>query len=729
MKIIRVALNVPLPTLFDYACDDADVPAIGAHVRVPFRRRELPGFVFEHADHSDLDAKRIRKISAVSKDVPLVPRELLKLVSFLSSYYQHPIGEVLFGALPGPMRSAKSLRVPRDIVYALAVAAGDEALSRVRKGAKNQRQLIELLNERGELSSAELRAMSPGFSAAAKSMLKAGVLRECERKATKGARFVDQHEPNAAQASAVAGIQAIGRKFGVFVLHGITGSGKTEVYLRLIAERLREGEQTLVLVPEISLTPQLEQWFRSRFPESRIVSLHSALSDGERAAHWFAAQTGEAQIVLGTRLAVLTPMPGLALVIVDEEHDTSFKQQDGMRYSARDVAIYRAKSRGVPIVLGSATPSLETYAHAQSGRYRLLRLAKRAFENAVLPAVRTVNTRGRKLEQGLSSVLTDALQQRLDRGEQSLLFLNRRGYAPVLCCTACGWVCGCSRCSSHLVLHLADRLLRCHHCGYQTGIPRACPTCGNQDIHPFGRGTQRIEETLQQRFPAARVLRVDRDSTRTRHAWESLLKKIHGGEADILIGTQMLAKGHDFPKLTLVGILNSDSALFAADYRAPERLFATLLQVSGRAGRADLPGEVLIQTEHPEHPLYRALAHHDFTEFARAQLVEREVAGFPPYMHQAMLRAEAERLEHALRFLKSARELPPCRGALSRRVQLYDPVPMALARRASRERAQLLVESRSRPALQEFLGEWVALLYATPDRGIRWSVDVDPIEF
>jgi primosomal protein N' (replication factor Y) len=499
--------------------------------------------------------------------------------------------------------------------------------------------------------------------------------------------------------------------------------------LRLIAQRLMDGQQTLVLVPEISLTPQLEQWFRSRFPDAHIVSLHSALSDTERTGNWLAAQSGAAQIVLGTRLAALTPMPGLALIVVDEEHDTSFKQQDGMRYSARDVAIYRAKTRGVPIVLGSATPSLETYAHALSGRYRLLKLKERAVETAVLPAVRTVNTRGKKLEQGLSPELTGAIQQRLQRGEQSLIFLNRRGYAPVLCCTECGWVSDCTRCSSHLVLHMADRVLRCHHCGYQSSIPRSCPTCGNQDIHPFGRGTQRIEETLVELFPAARVVRVDRDSTRTKHAWEDLLTKIHGGEADILVGTQMLAKGHDFPKLTLVGILNSDSALFAADYRAPERLFSTLLQVAGRAGRADLPGEVLIQTEHPQHPLYRAFAHHDFTEFAKAMLAERETAGFPPYMYQAMLRAEAPKLADALKFLQAARELPPAQPAGARRFEIYDPVAMTLTRRASLERAQLLIESRSRPALQALLQEWIPQIYGLPERRVRWSLDVDPIEF
>ena len=729
MKIVRVAINVPLPTLFDYTCGDDVVCPIGSRARVPFRGREMLGYIIEYADASLIAAHRLKKIATVLDDFAPLPRELLKLTAFLSTYYQHPFGEVLFSSLPAPLRSAKPFRMAQNIAYTLVEPDGVDLIARIRKGARNQIALVELLKLRVTVARSELAAISPGFLIAANTLLKLGVIQTGQQNKTSGKRFIDLHAPTGEQQEAIAKVQASGKNFGVFLLHGITGSGKTEVYLRLIAERLREGGQTLVLVPEISLTPQLEQWFRSRFPDTCIVSLHSALSDTERTVNWLAAQSGEAQIVLGTRLAALTPMPGLSLVIVDEEHDTSFKQQDGMRYSARDIAIYRAKSCDVPVVLGSATPSLETYAHALSGRYQLIRLAQRAIETAVLPSVRTVNTREKKLDQGLSTTLTDALQQRLERGEQSLIFLNRRGYAPVLCCTDCGWVSGCARCSSHLVLHLADRLLRCHHCGDQAKIPRACPTCGNQDIHPFGRGTQRVEETLREKFPAARVMRVDRDSTRTKNAWESLLKKIHAGEADILVGTQMLAKGHDFPKLTLVGILNSDSALFAADYRAPERLFATLLQVAGRAGRADLPGEVLIQTEHPEHPLYRALAHHNFTEFAKAQLAEREVAGFPPFMHQVMLRAEAAKLDQALDFLASARALPPCQAAGERDIQLYDPVPMTLARRASRERAQLLVESRSRPALQEFLQEWVALLYRLPDRRIRWSLDVDPIEF
>jgi primosomal protein N' (replication factor Y) len=389
--------------------------------------------------------------------------------------------------------------------------------------------------------------------------------------------------------------------FSAHLLHGVTGSGKTEVYLRLIERALAAGKQVLLLVPEINLTPQLEGRVRARFPETGVVSLHSELAEAARERNWRAAFAGEASIVLGTRLSVFTPMPCLGLIVVDEEHDSSFKQQDGMRYSARDVAVFRAHQLGIPILLGSATPSLESWSNAQSKRYGMITLRERANPEATLPLVKLIDTRRMVIKDGVSEPLMAAIKLRLERGEQSLIFLNRRGYAPVLSCTACGWISRCTRCAANLVLHLADRRLRCHHCGFEGHVPRACPTCGNQDILPFGRGTQRLEGWLQEQFPEARVLRVDRDSVKSRKQWEAMLERIHGGEADILVGTQMLAKGHDFPKLTLVGALGADSALFAADWRSPERLFSQLMQVAGRAGRAELKGEVLIQTEYPTH--------------------------------------------------------------------------------------------------------------------------------
>ena len=516
--------------------------------------------------------------------------------------------------------------------------------------------------------------------------------------------------------------------FSAHLLHGVTGSGKTEVYLRLIERMLAAGKQALLLVPEINLTPQLEGRVRARFPESMVVSLHSELAEAARERNWRAAFSGEANIVLGTRLAIFTPLPRLGLIVVDEEHDPSFKQQDGMRYSARDVAVFRAHQLGIPVVLGSATPSLESWANARSGRYGLLALRQRANPEAVLPVVHLLDTRKMILQDGISEPLIAAIGARLTRGEQSLVFLNRRGYAPVLACAACGWVSRCQRCAANLVLHLADRRLRCHHCGFEARVPKACPTCGNQDIHPFGRGTQRLEIWLQDRFPQARILRVDRDSVKSRKQWEAMLERIHGGEADILVGTQMLAKGHDFPKLTLVGVLGADAALFAADWRAPERLFAQLMQVAGRAGRADLKGEVLIQTQYPDHPLYSAVAAHDYPGFAAALLREREQAGFPPYAFQAMLRAEAPEMSAAIAFLAIARALPVARGHGG--VVLYDPVPMRLSRLANLERGQLLVESHSRPELQVFLPRWREAIEGikAPSR-LRWHLEVDPLEF
>ncbi|MFV5212202.1 primosomal protein N' [Azonexus caeni] len=530
----------------------------------------------------------------------------------------------------------------------------------------------------------------------------------------------------AEQATAINAV-AIAGGFSAHLLFGVTGSGKTEVYLRLIERTLALGEQVLLLVPEINLTPQLEARVRSRFPEHNVVALHSELAEAARERNWRAAFSGAAAIVLGTRLAVFTPLPRLGLILIDEEHDPSFKQQDGMRYSARDLAVVRARQQAVPILLGSATPSLETWANAQGSRYALLTLRERANPQARLPAVRLVDTRRMVLREGVSEALVSAIRQRLERGEQSLVFLNRRGYAPVLACPACGWVSRCHRCAANLVLHLADRRLRCHHCGLEERVPRACPTCGNQDIHPFGRGTQRVEEWLQGEFPDARILRVDRDSVKSRKQWEAMLDRIHGGEADILVGTQMLAKGHDFPKLTLVGVLGADSALYAADWRAPERLFAQLMQVAGRAGRAELEGEVLIQTQYPEHPLFAALVAQDYPGFAAGQLKEREQAGFPPYAFQAVLRAEAPAMADAMAFLAQAVVLPPV--AEHEQVMLYDPVPMRMARLANLERAQLLVEAGSRPALQAFLPRWRAAIeqLKQPAR-LRWHLEVDPLE-
>ena len=513
-------------------------------------------------------------------------------------------------------------------------------------------------------------------------------------------------------------------EFHPVLLHGVTGSGKTEVYLHLVADALARGRQALVLVPEIGLTPQFEAQVRARFPGASVVAAHSHLNEGERAAAWLAAQSGAAQVVLGTRLAVLMPFQDLGLVIVDEEHDASYKQQEGLRYSARDVAVRRAQRLGIPVVLGSATPSLESFSNAREGRYALATLEARAAEGARFPSVRTVDTRADRPSDGLTYALVEAIRARLARGEQSLVFVNRRGFAPVLFCRACTWHSTCTRCSSNLVLHLRERELRCHHCGRHERVPAKCPGCGAADLAPVGQGTQRVEEALAAALPQARIARVDRDSTAKRGALKAVLARVKAGEVDVLVGTQMLAKGHDYPALTLVGVLDADCALFSADFRAAERLFAQLVQVSGRAGRGSRPGEVLIQTDFPHHPLYAAVALHDFDRFAEASLDERRLAGFPPFSHLALLRAESKKPGEATEFLRAAARIARRIGG----VEVFDPVPAPLERKAGFERAQLLARSPTRAAMQPFLRRWRQALAERDDRRVRWSLDVDPQE-
>lgn len=666
MKILRVALDVPLPQLFDYCAADAEPADVGRRAVVPFGAQgERVGLIVAvvSAADSDQPPEKLKTARAILRDLPPLPADWLELCAFVARYYHYPLGQVIGFALPPLLRQGK---LPQ---------------ARRAKAAPSGLMQIEpplLLPE--QQAALQRITATPGFA--------------------------------------------------VTLLFGVTGSGKTEVYLRLIEMVIDAGRQALMLVPEIALTPQLEQRVRARFPHAAIVAAHSGLSPAARARNFIAAQNGQADIVLGTRLSVFMPLPRLALIVIDEEHDASFKQMEGLRYSARDVAIYRARQRNLPIVLGSATPSLETWRQAGQGRYQLAQLTSRALA-AALPRFALVDTRRQKLTDGLSQSLLEALAATLERREQSLIFLNRRGYAPVLACPACGWISRCPRCAANLVVHLADRRLRCHHCGLERQISKACADCGNQDIHPFGRGTQRLEASLQARFPAARILRIDRDSAHTPAKWRALLTAIHEGAADILVGTQMLAKGHDFPRLTLVGVVGADAALFAADFRAPERLFAQLMQVGGRSGRADLPGRVLIQTEYPAHPLYRALIAQDYAGFARSLLDERAAAGFPPFTFQCMLRAESAMMAHSLEFLRMARALGHnlCAPPNALPVTLYDPVPMRLARRMNQERAQLLIEATQRSARQAFLTAWLPQLRALKaPRGLRWHIDVDPLE-
>lgn len=730
MTILRVALNIPLDTLFDYIADETSKSDIGLRVCVPFGKKKLTGVILDVCSSTEIPAEKLKSVYCIFREIPPISAELLALFSFCSEYYHHPLGMVVISSLPVKLRnnSPASFKAARsDERFVLSKDGWQVDISSIPRRNTVMHRLLAALKNSQSLNSREARNISPAAIKVLKEWVQKGwvnVVSETECAADNSVIPELTQEQSAA-----AGV--IAQQFDLFktwVLHGVTGSGKTEVYLRLIARALSEGKQTLVLIPEISLTPQLEAVFYKRFTTTRIVSLHSGLNDTERLSGWLQAQQGEAGVVLGTRLAVFTPLPKLGLIIVDEEQDSSFKQQDGLRYSARDLAIFRARQKDIPVVLGSATPSLESYYNVLNGRYSYLQIKSRAVKNAVLPQVECINIRSEKIKDGLSASLVQAITDCLAHQRQCLIFINRRGYAPVLMCKSCGWTAICRRCTSRLVVHLRARTLSCHHCGHEECFPVSCPQCGDQDIMPFGRGTQRVEETLASQFPFARILRIDKDSTRRKNAWQNILRAIHQQKVDILIGTQLLAKGHDFPHLALVGILDSDFSLYSTDFRAGERLFTQLMQVAGRAGRAKVHGRVLIQTEFPDHPLYQALKKHDYDALAHTILAERQTAGFPPYVYQALLRAEAHSLQKVLDFLTAAHK-QACLSRGFEGVEVFDPVPAHMVRLKGMERAHLLVQSSSRKKLQLFLTQWYKQLSILTTYKVRWVLDVDPIEF
>ncbi len=739
--IARIALDTPLDRLFDYLAPEAEASDVGRRVEVPFGPRTLVGVLVELASHSEVPAAALKALKHIDRDTPPLPAELLALARFAAGYYHHPLGAVLASLLPPALR-----RSGRQVAPALwpAGSVSFRALPASYTLTATGRAEVALIDARKPAQFA-LAARFLATSAAnpvARADLndrEKTLLRDWQKHGWlqgQAAPALPSGEaslptPTPDQVAVLNAIRAAGAGFSPWLLHGVTGSGKTEVYLRLVADTLARGEQALILVPEIHLTPQLTERFAQRFPGRSLIGLHSGLADGERRAGWLAALRGRADIILGTRLAVFTPLPRLGLIVVDEEHDTSYKQMEGMRYSARDVAVWRARQAGVAVVLGSATPALETWKNARAGRYRLLSLATRAHAQASLPKVRLIDSRNDRPKQGLSRALLTALEATLQRGEQSLIFINRRGYAPTLLCNGCGHVFPCPRCSAHLVLHragvgnAAGYRLVCHHCGLDTRPPEACPDCGSVDLRPAGQGTQRVEETLAEHFPEARILRIDRDSAARRGAFAAMRDRVAAREVDILVGTQIVAKGHDFPHLTLVGVIGADQALVSPDFRASERLFAQLMQVAGRAGRAEHPGEVLIQTRYPGHPLYQSVVRHDYPGFAEAALRERRSADFPPFVAQAVLRAEASTEEAAMSFLLAAREVGM---EMNQGVELFDPVPALMLRIAGRHRLQLLLQSATRNCLQAFLGHWLEALAALPARGVKWVLDVDPVD-
>ena len=728
-RVARVAVPSPLRRHFDYLLPaDSPEPPPGVRVRVPFGRREAIGIVLGVGDGSAVAPEKLKRIKRVLDPEPLLPARLMELLGWSAAYYHHPVGEVMQTALPVLLRRGAAPNAGGEPRYALN-AAGRELAPETLRRSPVQAHLHQLLAAHADgLTASALTTLAPNWRDAIQRLAKRGLIEVSEDPCLPPPAHAPLAAPSlaAAQQDAVSAIAAAVGRFQCLLLHGITGSGKTEVYLQAIEQVVRAGGQALVLVPEIGLTPQLVARFEARIA-APIAVLHSGMNDSERLCAWQTAREGRAAVVIGTRSAVFTSLPRLKLIIVDEEHDGSFKQQDGFRYHARDVAIKRASLEAVPIVLGSATPSLESLHNVDAGRYQLLAIPERAGA-AAPPRVQLLDMKRLKAHDGLSPPLVEAVQQRLARGEQSLLFLNRRGFAPVLMCHDCGWLAPCQRCDARLTVHARSRQLRCHHCGAEAPLPTRCPACASGNLHGIGEGTERVEAALARFFPAAAIERIDRDSTRRKGALEEKLARVHSGAAEILVGTQMLAKGHDFPNLTLVAVLNADQGLYSADFRSEERLVQQLVQVSGRAGRADKPGEVLVQSFHPDNPVFAALAHHDYREFAAFALAEREQAGFPPFAHLALLRAESPKPQAALQFLHGAHQHARALDA-ARAVQLMDPVPSPMERRAGRYRAQLLVQAGNRRALHEFLDPWLARLDADKrSHSVRWSLDVDPIE-
>ncbi len=729
-SILKIALDVPLDRLFDYLSGGLSAQ-IGQRVLVPFGRRSQIGIVMGFAETSEFPIEKLKPVTQVFADELPINTETLNLIKFSADYYQYPFGQALLSALPSRLRQIAPAVSRKQFAYQLTDLGREQAVEQIPKRQLVTRRVFEALQASEMLTEAELDAISSGARKAAKQLVLDGWASSKQVQA--GLRVLERQsatEPdlNDEQAHAVEQIVQTSNEFKAWLLHGITGSGKTEVYIRLMQHFLASKDaQVLVLVPEINLTPQLESRFRSRFANIPLVSLHSNLSESERLHHWQMAQSGAAKIIIGTRLSIFTPLPNLKLIIIDEEHDGSYKQQDSMRYHARDIALMRAKRLNIPVVLGSATPALESWHNATTNKYHLLSLNQRAVTAAQLPNIECIDTTKVNLQQGLTPQLIAALKLRLARKEQSLLFINRRGYSPVLLCSACHWIAPCMRCSSRLVVHLGQRKLRCHHCGHEQKIPLQCPSCGNADLHPTGHGTQRLEQTLAQLLPTARIARVDRDSISRKNALVEILDKVHNQEIDILVGTQMLAKGHDFPNLTLVGVIDTDSALHSPDFRASERLFAQLMQVAGRAGRADKAGQVIIQTQFPEHVLFNALRSQDYVSYANAMLQEREQVQFPPYVFMALLRAEANDFALVQQFLNHAFKLA---RDLSAEVTVYDPIRPQMERLKGMERGHVLLQATHRPALQQLLKTLVSQLRAHKMAAkVRWAVDVNPLEF
>ena len=714
----RIAVNVPLSDgLLTYSHSEP-LPQ-GTRVLVPFRNKTVVGIVWETDIAPDMDAARILSVQTTFSDEPPLPESWRDLLSFTSRYYHYPTGQAVFAALPRGLKETRAVEMPQPPLFYALNEAGRAQTPPPARFNKKAALWDALLS--GGMTMAALKQVNAQAAKLIEDWAEQDWIETAE--AAKPVLRSSEFQLNANQQQASDEIQMTFGSFQPFLLYGITGSGKTEVYFDAMAKVLAQGRQVLFLLPEINLTPQLLKRVENRFADVPTAVLHSQMAAGRRTQDYLRAMLGQAKLVIGTRLAVFTPLPDVGLIVVDEEHDGSFKQDNELRYHARDLAVWRAKQSGCPVVLGSATPSLESWHKAQSGAYRLLQLTERAHTAAQLPQVDILNVGRLKLDNGFSPQALQLLKQNFEAGGMSLVYLNRRGFAPALFCGDCGHTFGCPNCSAKMVLHQRARQLRCHHCDHRESIPFKCPDCGNQDLTAVGHGTQRVEETLRAFLPKATVVRVDRDSTAHKNDWADLYRRIADNEIDILVGTQMLAKGHDFARLNLVIVLNADGSLYSADFRAPERLFAELMQVSGRAGRADKPGKVLIQTQLPEHPVFAAVKAQDYAVFAENELNERQMFAMPPFGFQTAIRADAPRVADAMEFLNAAKEtLAPL---LPESVSQFGAAPMLMVRLAERERAQIFLESTSRQDLHRAVSLWVQVLQQNRDGKIRWSVDVD----
>jgi primosomal protein N' (replication factor Y) (superfamily II helicase) len=731
--ILHIALSGPFRTCFDYLppAELLTSPVPGCRFEVPFGKSNRIGILLSISEQSTLPPSKLKRAKRQLDAQPLLLEADIRLLRWAADYYQHPFGDVIFQALPSNLRKWRTLRMAKPAGLRLTQAGKAVDLNTLGRAPKQVALIQTLMKNSAGLSKIALKEEHAITPAVVRSLMKKGWIEPCDLQTqpetpTAPPKAKEGHPLNPHQQQAVDKVSHYLGTFRPFLLNGVTGSGKTEVYLHLVEAVVARGQQALLLAPEIGLTPQLLQRFRERMGD-KVAVLHSGLADGERERIWQSMRCADQQVLIGTRSAIFSPLPKLGLIIVDEEHDLSYKQQEGFRYSARDLSLVRAQQSICPVLLGSATPSLESLHNVEEGRYHLLRLPNRAAHSQ-MPKLGLVNICDVRLNGGLSPALIKHLKLTLAAGEQAMLFLNRRGYAPMLTCHACGWLTDCPRCDARMTHHRQQNLLWCHHCGHQQRVPQQCPSCGSPDLRPIGQGTERVEESLQQIFPDTPLARIDRDSTSRKGSLEKLLAQIKAGVYPILLGTQMLAKGHHFPAVTLVAILDVDQGLFGADFRASERMAQLILQVSGRAGRAERPGKVLIQTRHPDHPLMQLLTTKGYDAFSEVALQERRNALLPPYSHQVLIRAEATKAEHPERFLNQILEAGlKIDGAAN--IEFWGPVPAPMERRAGKTRAHLLIQSSHRQPLHQWLEACIKLIDELPQsRQVRWSIDVDPQE-